>query len=124
MPPHRPSSFGRAATGRSYWRNQAFAVWRLPESPRIVRAMTTNDTVLAIATRHVADSDEGGRTCRACGRPWPCDVRLIVAAIEASPWKTRTIAGLTTNGVTRRVASPVAPSRSRRRLPTTPTVAS
>jgi hypothetical protein len=86
--------------------------------------MTTNDTVLAIASRHVADSDEGGRTCRACGRPWPCDVQLMVAAIEASPWTARSIAGLTTSGATRRVASPVAPSRSRRRLPATPTVAS
>ncbi|HET9520503.1 MAG TPA: hypothetical protein VFO73_05635 [Candidatus Limnocylindrales bacterium] len=86
--------------------------------------MTTNDPVLAIASRHVADSEEGGRTCRACGRPWPCDVRLIVAALEASPRKTRSIAGLTTNGATRRAASPVAPSRSRRRLPASPTVAS
>jgi len=46
--------------------------------------MATNDTVHAIASRHFADADEGGRTCNACGRPWPCDVRSLIAIVEVS----------------------------------------
>jgi hypothetical protein len=30
-----------------------------------------------IVGRHRADAAEFDRTCRACGRPWPCDVRLL-----------------------------------------------
>jgi hypothetical protein len=40
-------------------------------------------SALAIIVRHVEDADEGGRTCRACGLPWPCDVRLLVDAMIA-----------------------------------------
>jgi hypothetical protein len=34
-----------------------------------------------IASRHEADPAEVGRTCQACGRPWPCDVRRIALAL-------------------------------------------
>jgi hypothetical protein len=40
--------------------------------------------MFAIASRHVADADEGGRTCNACGRPWPCDVRTLTAMLDGS----------------------------------------
>jgi hypothetical protein len=84
--------------------------------------MRTNDTVQAIASRHFADSDEGGRTCRACGRPWPCDVRQIVVALTMSPTATALVGGLTTNAARR--VTPVVPSRSRRRVAVTPSVSS
>jgi hypothetical protein len=40
-------------------------------------------TALSIIVRHVEDADEGGRVCRDCGRPWPCDVRRLVDAMAA-----------------------------------------
>jgi hypothetical protein len=46
-------------------------------------AIMTTISALAIIVRHVEDADEGGRTCRACGRPWPCDVRNLVDAMTA-----------------------------------------
>jgi hypothetical protein len=45
--------------------------------------MTTTMTALSIIVRHVEDADEGGRVCRDCGRPWPCDVRRLVDAMAA-----------------------------------------
>ena len=39
--------------------------------------------VAIIVSRHREDAVEGGRTCRACGCPWPCDVSLIAVALEA-----------------------------------------
>jgi hypothetical protein len=48
----------------------------------MVLDMATTDTVHAISSRHFADADEGGRTCNACGRPWPCDVRRLVGIVE------------------------------------------
>jgi len=39
--------------------------------------------VATIAGRHRQDAVEDGRTCRACGCPWPCDVRLIAVALDA-----------------------------------------
>jgi hypothetical protein len=39
--------------------------------------------VATIVHRHRQDGVEDGRTCRACGSPWPCDVRLIAVALEA-----------------------------------------
>ena len=39
-------------------------------------------TALAIIVRHVeADGPRG--VCRACGLPWPCDVRRLVDAMTA-----------------------------------------
>ena len=79
-----------------------------------------NDTVLAIASRHVADVDEGGRSCRACGRPWPCDVRQIVAALVVSP--RATVHGASPATVRR--TAPATATRTRRREHVTPTVQS
>jgi hypothetical protein len=39
--------------------------------------------VATIVHRHRQDAVEDGRTCRACGSPWPCDVRLMAVALEA-----------------------------------------
>ena len=89
----------------------------------MVSGMMMNDTVLAIASRHFADSDEGGRTCRACGRPWPCDVRQIVASLTSDPQKATRIVGLTTNGAAHR-RTPVTTTRPRRRVPAAPSIAS
>lgn len=50
----------------------------------MVSDMATNDRMYAIASRHFADADEGGRTCNACGRPWPCDVRMLSAILDGS----------------------------------------
>jgi hypothetical protein len=51
---------------------------------RILRIMKTNvRDVATIVHRHRQDAVEDGRTCRACGNPWPCDVRLIAVALEA-----------------------------------------
>jgi hypothetical protein len=43
-----------------------------------------------IAGRHRQDAVEGGRTCRACGCPWPCDVRLIAVALEVGEMRRAT----------------------------------
>jgi hypothetical protein len=50
----------------------------------MVSDMATIDSMFAITSRHVADADEGGRTCNACGRPWPCDVRTLTAMLDGS----------------------------------------
>jgi hypothetical protein len=50
----------------------------------MVLDMATKDSMFAITSRHVADADEGGRTCNACGRPWPCDVRTLTAMLDGS----------------------------------------
>src|SRR5512132_618457 len=117
MRPEAPTSFGHAEIRHSYSPDQSFAVWRPTNPARIVSTMM-NDTALAIASRHIADTDEAGRTCRACGRPWPCDVRQIVAALTVSPRATTHRATLTT---THR-ATPVGTTRTRRRSPATSTV--
>ena len=41
----------------------------------------TISTFDAIVHRHHPDPTELGRVCRACGRPWPCDVRALADAI-------------------------------------------
>ncbi|HET7030125.1 MAG TPA: hypothetical protein VFI34_06415 [Candidatus Limnocylindrales bacterium] len=41
----------------------------------------TISTFDAIVHRHHPDPTELGRACRACGRPWPCDVRALADAI-------------------------------------------
>ncbi|HET7474316.1 MAG TPA: hypothetical protein VFJ71_14420 [Candidatus Limnocylindrales bacterium] len=45
----------------------------------------TTATLDAIVHRHHPDPTEHGRVCRSCGRPWPCDVRVLVDAIGRSP---------------------------------------
>jgi hypothetical protein len=45
-------------------------------------AMTTSEKIDSIVTRHHADSVEGDRVCRACGRPWPCDVQQLAVAVS------------------------------------------
>jgi len=53
--------------------------------------MNTPRLVRSIVTRHVADATEGARCCRACGRPWPCDVRTLATALDmqaAAPFGT------------------------------------
>jgi hypothetical protein len=82
-----------------------------------------NETVRAIASRHVADSDEGGRTCLACGRPWPCDVRQIVAALAADTPRKSAPSLRLTSPAARRVPT-VSTTRVRRRVPAAPTAAS
>jgi hypothetical protein len=47
------------------------------------RRMTKRNQIDTIVSRHHADESEDDRVCRACGRPWPCDVARIVAAFEA-----------------------------------------
>ena len=47
------------------------------------RRMTTSHQIDTIVSRHHADESEDDRVCRACGRPWPCDVARIVSAFEA-----------------------------------------
>jgi hypothetical protein len=88
----------------------------------MVTVMKMDDTVLAIASRHFADSDEGGRTCHACGLPWPCDVRQIIAVLAITPQATTRTDGPTTNAA--RPLTLVASTRSRRRAAPTPTTAS
>jgi hypothetical protein len=41
-----------------------------------------------VVSRHNEDPGDRGRSCRACGRPWPCDVRQIALALGWSPEKT------------------------------------
>jgi hypothetical protein len=47
------------------------------------RRMTESHQIDTIVSRHHADESEDGRICRACGRPWPCDVARIASAFEA-----------------------------------------
>ena len=73
-----------------YCDDQAFAVWRPPNTPSKVWRMTTgNATVSQIAKGHFADPDENSRSCRGCGRPWPCDVHQIVLALELEDTASR-----------------------------------
>jgi hypothetical protein len=53
--------------------------------PRLDRgAMSTFDQqIRAIVSRHAADAEESLRTCRACGRPWPCDVSRLADAFAS-----------------------------------------
>ncbi len=63
------------------------------------RCMTTSDRLIhVIVARHQADAEESSRTCRACGRPWPCDVTRLsdayasrerASAVAAAPSGTR-----------------------------------
>jgi hypothetical protein len=41
--------------------------------------------IQGVVSRHVEDPDEAGRTCLACGRPWPCDVRQLAVAFGWTP---------------------------------------
>ena len=41
--------------------------------------------IQGVVSRHVEDTDEAGRTCLACGRPWPCDVRQLAEAFGWTP---------------------------------------
>jgi len=42
----------------------------------------TISTFDAIVHRHHPDPSELGRVCRACGRPWPCDVRVLADVVR------------------------------------------
>jgi hypothetical protein len=65
------------------------------------RPMTTSDRQIhAIAARHQADAEESFRTCRACGRPWPCDVTRLVDAY-ASRDRAPAIAAVAASATTR-----------------------
>jgi hypothetical protein len=44
----------------------------------------TTATLDAIVHRHHPDPTEQGRVCRSCGRPWPCDVRVLADAMRPS----------------------------------------
>ena len=47
--------------------------------------MTTFDKINSIVSRHHADRAEADRACRACGRPWPCDVQQLAMAYATDP---------------------------------------
>jgi hypothetical protein len=64
-----------------------------------------------VVSRHCEDSDEAGRTCLACGRPWPCDVRQLAVAFGWTPTRAADAVGLEPTQRTRVTA---APRRSRR----------
>jgi hypothetical protein len=50
------------------------------------RLMTlTSRQIQNVVSRHYEDPEDRGRSCRACGRPWPCDVRQIALALGWSP---------------------------------------
>jgi hypothetical protein len=80
----------------------------------IAMALTARQ-IQGVVSRHVEDPDEAGRTCLACGRPWPCDVRQLAEAFGWTP-KAAAAASAATAG-TEPVAQPrvkAAPRRSRR----------
>ena len=68
------------------------------------RPMTTNHQIDSIVSRHHAEESEADRVCRACGRPWPCDVAQIASAFEAQ----RSVA---VASASRRATRRAAPSR-------------
>jgi hypothetical protein len=73
--------------------------------------------VATIVGRHRQDAVEDGRTCRACGRPWPCDVRLIAVALAVGEMRQVARSGNVAGALTS-AARPMAPksaSRSRTR---------
>jgi hypothetical protein len=45
----------------------------------------TSRQIQNVVSRHYEDPEDRGRSCRACGRPWPCDVRQIALALGWSP---------------------------------------
>lgn len=45
----------------------------------------TSRQIQDVVSRHYEDPEDRGRSCRACGRPWPCDVRQIALALGWSP---------------------------------------
>lgn len=53
----------------------------------------TTMTALAIIVRHVEDSADPRGVCRACGLPWPCDVRRLVDAMAAEAHVVATAPG-------------------------------
>ena len=72
--------------------------------------MTTTTRIESIVSRHHADPTESGRTCRACGRPWPCDVQQIATVLGGLP-------GITASPVRSRVDRPTRRSaRTRTRI--------
>jgi hypothetical protein len=45
----------------------------------------TSRQIQQVVSRHFEDPADRGRSCRACGRPWPCDVRQIALALGWTP---------------------------------------
>jgi hypothetical protein len=74
--------------------------------------------VATIAGRHRQDAVEDGRTCRACGCPWPCDVRLIAVALEVGAMRraahSTTVATAPTSATVRVPIKAATRSRTRR----------
>ena len=85
----------------------------------IAMALTARQ-IQGVVSRHVEDPDEAGRTCLACGRPWPCDVRQLAVAFGWTPKRAAASAATAATAATagaEPVAQPrvkAAPRRSRR----------
>ncbi len=83
----------------------------------IAMALTARQ-IQGVVSRHLEDPDEAGRTCLACGRPWPCDVRQLAEAFGWTPKGAADASAATAAAVgLEPVAKPLvkaAPRRSRR----------
>ena len=86
----------------------------------IAMALTARQ-IQGVVSRHVEDPDEAGRTCLACGRPWPCDVRQLAEAFGWTPKRAAAASAATAATAATAGAEPVAqprvkaaPRRSRR----------
>jgi hypothetical protein len=82
----------------------------------IAMALTARQ-IQGVVSRHVEDPDEAGRTCLACGRPWPCDVRQLAVAFGWTPKRAAASAATAATAGAEPVAQPrvkAAPRRSRR----------
>jgi hypothetical protein len=59
----------------------------------------TISTFDAIVHRHHPDPSELGRVCRACGRPWPRDVRVLADVVRRPEAQREAGRGLRRHGV-------------------------
>jgi hypothetical protein len=78
----------------------------------------TSRQIQNVVSRHYEDLEDRGRSCRACGRPWPCDVRQIAVALGWSPEKPVEVVAFEAapfeSVPLERPIVPAAPRRSRR----------
>ena len=87
----------------------------------------TSRQIQNVVSRHYEDPEDRGRSCRACGRPWPCDVRQIALALGWSPElpvETTTLEAAPFESAPLELERPIVPAARRRsrRTPAQPSV--